>query len=128
VTGTTHGVPDETATAAGEPLLRVSGLTKHFNIGGLLSRQTLHAVDDYSFTIGEGEIVAVVGESGSGKSTIARLLARVYAVTAGTIEYRGQRVDTLRSRRSLAAYRKEVAMVFQDPFSAFHPPTGCRTA
>jgi peptide/nickel transport system ATP-binding protein len=105
----------------GEPLLRVSGLTRHFNVGGMFSRQTLHAVDDYSFTIGEGEIVAVVGESGSGKSTIARLLARVYPVTAGEIHYRGRRVDTLRSRRSLAWYRGEVTMVFQDPFSAFHP-------
>lgn len=104
-----------------EPLLRVTGLTRHFNVGGILSRQTLHAVDDYSFTIGEGEIVAVVGESGSGKSTIARLLARVYPVTDGTIEYRGRRVEKLRSRRSLAWYRREVTMVFQDPFSAFHP-------
>jgi peptide/nickel transport system ATP-binding protein len=106
---------------AGEPLLRVDGLTRHFNVGGMLSRQTLHAVDDYSFMIGEGEIVAVVGESGSGKSTIARLLARVYAPTSGEIRYRGRRVDTLRSRRSLAWYRGEVTMVFQDPFSAFHP-------
>jgi len=104
-----------------EPLLRVSGLTRHFNVGGLLSHQTLHAVDDFSFTIGEGEILAVVGESGSGKSTVARLLAHVYPVTAGEIEYRGRRVEKLRSRRSLAWYRGEVTMVFQDPFSAFHP-------
>jgi peptide/nickel transport system ATP-binding protein len=119
VADTTSENPD--AMAEHEPLLKVTGLTRHFNVGGMLSRQILHAVDDYSFTIGEGEIVAVVGESGSGKSTIARLLARVYPVTAGEIQYRGRRVDKLRSRRSLAWYRGEVTMVFQDPFSAFHP-------
>ena len=113
--------PNLDVKASAEPLLRATGLTRHFNVGGLMSRQILHAVDDYSFTIGEGEIVAIVGESGSGKSTIARLLARVYPLTAGEIVYRGRRVDKLRSRRSLAWYRREVALVFQDPFSAFHP-------
>ncbi len=106
---------------AAAPLLKATGLTRHFRVGGLFSKRTLHAVDDYSFTIGEGEIVALVGESGSGKSTVARLLARVYQPTAGEIEYRGRRVDKLRSRRSLSWYRREVAMVFQDPFSSFHP-------
>ena len=65
---------------AGEPavtetLLRTEGLTRHFHVGKLLSRQSLHAVDDVDLTISRGEIVALVGESGSGKSTIARLLA-----------------------------------------------------
>ena len=60
-------------------LLRTDHLTRHFNIGGALSRRTLHAVDDVSLTIGEREIVALAGESGSGKSTIARLLARIYS-------------------------------------------------
>jgi peptide/nickel transport system ATP-binding protein len=58
-------------------LLRVEHLTRHFKIGGVLSRRTLHAVDDVSFGIGEREIVALAGESGSGKSTIARVLARI---------------------------------------------------
>ena len=64
-----------------EPLLRTEGLTRHFRVGGLVSRQMLHAVDDVSLEIGRGEIVALVGESGSGKSTIARLLAKVYEPT-----------------------------------------------
>ena len=68
-----------------EPLLRTEGLTRHFRVGKLLSRQMLHAVDDVNLTIGRGEIVALVGESGSGKSTIARLLARVYKPTRGEI-------------------------------------------
>ena len=59
-----------------QPLLETVGLTKHFRLGGLLSRRLLHAVDDVNLAIGAGEIVALVGESGSGKSTIARLIAR----------------------------------------------------
>ena len=87
----------------------------------MFEKQILHAVDDFNFTIGEREIVALVGESGSGKSTIARLLARVYPPTRGEIYYRGRPIHTLRSRRTLSWYRGEVTMVFQDPFSAFHP-------
>jgi peptide/nickel transport system ATP-binding protein len=104
-----------------EPLLRVVELTKHFRLGGMFGKHVLHAVDDFSFTIGEREIVALVGESGSGKSTIARLLARVYRPTSGEIFYRGRPLRKLRSRKDLLWYRGEVAMVFQDPFSAFNP-------
>jgi oligopeptide/dipeptide ABC transporter ATP-binding protein len=104
-----------------EPLLRVVDLSRHFRVGGLFTKQILHAVDEFNFTIGEREIVALVGESGSGKSTIARLLARVYPLTRGEIYYRGRPVHTLRTRRALSWYRGEVTMVFQDPFSAFHP-------
>ena len=75
-----------------EPLLVTERLTRHFKIGGALSRRTLHAVDDVSITIGEREIVALAGESGSGKSTVARLLARVYRPTAGTIKRSCRRV------------------------------------
>jgi peptide/nickel transport system ATP-binding protein len=107
--------------ATDESLLRVVGLTRHFRVGGMFAKQILHAVDDFSFTVGEREIVALVGESGSGKSTIARLLARVYQPTRGEIYYRGRPIHTLRSRRSLSWYRGEVTIVFQDPFSAFHP-------
>src|SRR6516165_7220110 len=112
----------ETAAAAGEPLLRAVDLTRHFQLGGMLSKeQVLHAVDDFNFSIQEREIVALVGESGSGKSTVARLLARVYSPTRGEIYYRGRPIHRLRSRRALFWYRGEVAMVFQDPFSAFNP-------
>jgi peptide/nickel transport system ATP-binding protein len=89
-----------------EDLLTVEGLTRHFSIGNALSRRTLHAVDDVSFTIGRREIVALAGESGSGKSTIARLLAGVYRPTAGTITYHGTR---------------HIPMVFQDPFASLNP-------
>jgi peptide/nickel transport system ATP-binding protein len=87
----------------------------------MFAKQMLHAVDDFDLTIREREIVALVGESGSGKSTVARLIAKVYPPTAGAIFYRGRPLSRMRRRRDLFAYRGEVAMVFQDPFSAFNP-------
>jgi peptide/nickel transport system ATP-binding protein len=102
-------------------LLRVDGLTRHFRIGNTLSRRTLHAVDDVSFTIGEREIVALAGESGSGKSTIARLLARIYKPTAGTIRFGGEDIAKMRSRHDQLRYSSEVPMVFQDPFASINP-------
>ena len=81
-----------------ETLLRTEGLTRHFKVGKLLSRQVLHAVDDVDLSIGRGEIVALVGESGSGKSTIARLLALVYRPTRGEIWFEGRPVSRLRGR------------------------------
>src|SRR4051794_17562917 len=103
------------------PLLEVRRLTRHFKVGGAIARQTLHAVDDVSFTIGRGEIVALVGESGSGKSTVARLLARVYSPTSGEIIYKGRPLRSMRSRREQLSYRSDVPMVFQDPFSSLNP-------
>jgi peptide/nickel transport system ATP-binding protein len=112
-------------------LLRADHLTRHFKIGGALDRGTLHAVDDVSFSIGEREIVALAGESGSGKSTMARLLARIYRPTSGTVTYfwdqgsgdprDGTPLTALRSRRDALRYSGQVPMVFQDPFSSLNP-------
>jgi peptide/nickel transport system ATP-binding protein len=107
-------------------LLRADHLTRHFKIGGTLTRGTLHAVDDVSFGIGEREIVALAGESGSGKSTVARLLARLYKPTSGTVTYfgapgAGTSLSALRSRRETLRYSGQVPMVFQDPFSSLNP-------
>src|SRR5437764_4966676 len=112
----------ESSAPGDEPLLRTAGLTRHFRLGGMVAaKQVLHAVDDLKVAIREREIVALVGESGSGKSTVARLLGLVYKPTRGEIHYRGRPVHSLRSRKDLLWYRGEVAMVFQDPFSAFNP-------
>jgi len=102
-------------------LLQTRGLSRHFKVGGTFSGKRLHAVDDVNLTINSREIVALVGESGSGKSTIARLLARVYKPTAGEIIYEGRSLETLRRRKDLLAYRGDVPMVFQDPFSSLNP-------
>jgi peptide/nickel transport system ATP-binding protein len=104
-----------------DALLKTDGLTRHFKIGGALSRQTLHAVDDVSITIGEREIVALAGESGSGKSTVARLLARVYRPTSGSVTFAGEPLARIRSRRDALRYSGQVPMVFQDPFSSINP-------
>ena len=102
-------------------LLRTEHLTRHFKIGGMTSKRTLHAVDDVNFSIGQREIVALAGESGSGKSTIARLLARIYKPTAGQISYEGKSLSAMRSRRDRLRYSGQVPMVFQDPFSSMNP-------
>ena len=110
-------MPDDPA----KTLLRADHLTRHFKIGGMTSRRTLHAVDDVNFSIGQREIVALAGESGSGKSTIARLLARIYKPTAGEVSYEGKPLSRLRSRRDRLRYSGQVPMVFQDPFGSFNP-------
>jgi len=102
-------------------LLRVEGLSRHFKIGGTLSRRTLHAVDQVNFSIGEREIVALAGESGSGKSTIARVLARIYAPTAGEVFFEGRSLSSMTSRPDRLRYSGLVPMVFQDPFSSINP-------
>jgi peptide/nickel transport system ATP-binding protein len=104
-----------------DTLLRTQGLTRHFRVGKLMSRQSLHAVDDVDLRIDHGEIVALVGESGSGKSTIARLLALVYQPTRGEIWFEGKPLSRLRGRRSRLAYSAAVPMVFQDPYSSLNP-------
>jgi peptide/nickel transport system ATP-binding protein len=103
------------------PLLQTKALSRHFRIGGLFGRAQLHAVDDLDLAIHPREIVAVVGESGSGKSTIARLLAKVYEPTSGDILFRGRSLRAVRARADLLAYRGQVPMVFQDPFSSLNP-------
>ena len=103
------------------PLIEAAGLTKHFKVGGALSRRRLHAVDGVDLAIRPREIVALVGESGSGKSTVARLLARVHRPTAGEIRYQGRSLADLRTRKQTLAYRGDVPMVFQDPFSSLNP-------
>jgi peptide/nickel transport system ATP-binding protein len=110
-----------TAVAA-EPTLEVRGLSKRFPLGGgLLRRQELRAVDDVSFELRPGTVTALVGESGSGKSTVARLLARLYLPSGGSIVFRGEDVTRRRGRHALLGYRSQVQMIFQDPFGSLNP-------
>src|SRR2546421_5901177 len=108
-------------------VMEVHGLTKWFRVGGGgpfgLGREAryVHAVDDVSFTLEKGRILALVGESGSGKSTMARLLARLYPVTAGTIRLKGQDALARKNRKAVLAYRSDVQMIFQDPFGSLNP-------
>lgn len=113
--------PEPSEASVKGAVMSAVGLTRHFSIGGTFSKQVLHAVDDFSFSISEREIVAVVGESGSGKTTLVRLLAKVFRPTSGEIVYKDRSVRSLRSRKDVLWYRGEVPMVFQDPYSSMNP-------
>jgi ABC-type oligopeptide transport system ATPase subunit len=105
-----------------EPLVEVRALTKHFTRGGGLFRAgtVVKAVDGVSFAIGEGETFGLVGESGSGKSTTGRCMLRLVDPTSGEVRYRGEDVLTFSSAR-LRAARRDLQMVFQDPYSSLNP-------
>jgi peptide/nickel transport system ATP-binding protein len=90
--------------------LAVRGLSKSF--------RKLRAVDDVSFTLRAGTITALVGESGSGKSTVARMLARLYDASGGSVLYEGRNVL---EGRDVKSYRASVQMIFQDPFASLNP-------
>jgi len=104
-------------------LLEVKRLTKHYPVvKGVFGRTTgqVHAVDDVSFSIGEGETLGLVGESGCGKSTTGRAILRLVDVTSGSVEWRGQRIDAL-GESEVRPFRRELQAVFQDPYSSLNP-------
>src|ERR1700736_4402537 len=104
------------------PLLEVSHLVKHYSRGkGLFRAGTLvKAVDDISFAIEEGETFGLVGESGSGKTTTGRCMLRLVEPTSGAVRFRGDDVLAFPSRRMREA-RRQMQMVFQDPYSSLNP-------
>jgi peptide/nickel transport system ATP-binding protein len=107
----------------GEPVLEAQELTKRFTVASrgrrmVGRRRELGAVDGVSLTLRAGTVTALVGESGCGKSTVARLLSRVYPPTSGELLLHGRPV---RGRGGLRAYRRQVQMVFQDPFASLNP-------
>ena len=115
-----EGVVDEGTAitpveAAGEPLLRVTGLRKTFALG----RERIAAVDDVSFTIRRGQTFGLVGESGSGKSTVSRCVLGLAPLDAGQVQFDG--IEVTRQRGSaLRLLRRRMQMVFQDPFAALN--------
>jgi oligopeptide/dipeptide ABC transporter ATP-binding protein len=107
-----------------EPLVRIQDLVKHFPItrGIVIQKQVgaVHAVDGVTLDIAEGETLGIVGETGCGKSTTARLITRLLDPTSGTIEYKGRDIAGL-SRKELKPFRREIQMIFQDPYSSLNP-------
>jgi len=103
-------------------VLSVTGLHKRFKRSGLWSADgaEVHAVNDVSFEVNEGETLAIVGESGSGKSTAARLAMRMIEPDAGRIELLGEDITAL-SGKAMIPMRRHIQMVFQDPFASLNP-------
>jgi len=109
------------------PLLRVEGLKKYFPVEkGFLSkllsqRQSfVHAVDDISFEINEGETVSLVGETGSGKTTTGRLVLRAIEPTAGKIFFEGKDILSM-GKEEIRGLRRDMQIIFQDPFASLNP-------
>ncbi|HKC63956.1 MAG TPA: dipeptide ABC transporter ATP-binding protein, partial [Pyrinomonadaceae bacterium] len=101
-----------------DELVRVRGLVKHFPVEG--SDDVVRAVDGVTFEILSGETLGLVGESGCGKSTVGRLLLRLIEPTAGEIEFEGRDVRAL-SKSELRGLRREMQIIFQDPYASLNP-------
>ena len=110
--------------ADGDPLLEVTDLVKHFPIrsGVVIDREVarVRAVDGVSFTLHEGETLGLVGESGCGKSTLCRAVLQLTTPTSGSVRFAGQELVG-RSRRDLRPMRRQMQMIFQDPFASLNP-------
>ena len=110
--------------AKGDPILEVEHLVKHFPIkSGIFFDRTVasvKAVDDVSLTLHEGETLGLVGESGCGKSTLCRTIIQLLDPTAGSVKYRGKELVGL-SRKKLEPVRREIQMIFQDPYASLNP-------
>ncbi|GHG95968.1 ABC transporter ATP-binding protein [Streptomyces lanatus] len=107
-----------------EAIMEVGGLVKHYPLtrGVLFKKQigAVKAVDGVDFTLHRGETLGIVGESGCGKSTVARMLVNLERPTSGTIKYKGEDITRL-SGRALKAVRRNIQMVFQDPYTSLNP-------
>src|SRR5262249_31089098 len=119
VTPGANGAGDSGPRPNRAPALEVRDLKKHFPVKkGLLQTTVGHvyAVDGVSFTIREGETLGLVGESGCGKSTVGRAILRLVEPTSGSIKIEGDEITGL-SKQELRPYRREMQIIFQDPFS-----------
>jgi oligopeptide/dipeptide ABC transporter ATP-binding protein len=113
----------EAAPVLEVPVLEVRDLKKHFPVKKGLLRRTVgqvYAVDGISFVIGEGETLGLVGESGCGKTTAGRAVLRLIEPTSGSVKVEGREITGL-SKMDMRPYRREMQIVFQDPFSSLNP-------
>ena len=124
MTATTEAPAAAAEVDTGDALLVVDDLKKHFPItrGIVFQKQiaAVQAVDGVSFSVREGETLGVVGESGCGKSTMARCIMKLIEPTSGRILFRGRDITRL-SRTEMRPYRREMMMIFQDPYASLNP-------
>ena len=118
------GTASTPAVAAGDELVRVENLVKHFPVraGGLIRRTVgqVQAVDDVTLSIPRGKTLGLVGETGCGKSTLARCVAGLIPVTSGRVTFDGQDITNW-PRRAMRPMRREIQMIFQDPYGSLNP-------
>jgi len=114
----------EKPESSGPPLLEVTDLVKYFPVksSGVVRRTVgqVQAVDGVSFTINKGRSLGLVGESGCGKTTTGRVITRLYDPTSGSMKFEGNELATL-SRKQMMPYRREIQLIFQDPYSSLNP-------
>lgn len=115
-------------TKTSEPILEIKNLVKHFPItGGVLGREKgrVHALDSVSFVLQKGKTLGLVGESGCGKSTLGRTLLRLIEPTSGQIYFEGKEITKL-PEKDLRVLRRQMQMIFQDPFASLNPRMSIR--
>jgi oligopeptide/dipeptide ABC transporter ATP-binding protein len=120
----TSAWPSEAGLDGDDVLVRVDNLVKHFPVkgGGLISRTAgyVQAVDGVSLVLRRGKTLGLVGETGCGKSTLARCIAGLIPATSGTVTFEGKNITNL-SRHRMQPYRRQIQMIFQDPYGSLNP-------
>jgi oligopeptide transport system ATP-binding protein len=101
-----------------KPIIQVKNLKKFYNIG---KPSEVRAVNDISFNVYQGETFGIAGESGSGKTTTGKLIMKLEDITNGTINFLGENINDIKKRKDVLRFRKNIQMIFQDPFASLNP-------
>ncbi|WP_047048256.1 ABC transporter ATP-binding protein [Vibrio mexicanus] len=106
---------------SGDTIISVKDMAKTFHTGKGVKKKEVKALRNVSFDLKKGRAMALVGESGSGKSTVARLLTKMHDHCSGEVLFKGQDISEINTRQALVDYRKQIQMIFQDPYGSLNP-------